>query len=111
MQRLIEQPSGDGRLFEEAAPVGRVHYHLAVYQHFADHGDDPVPAHIEVEGRLTALDDFDVGRLHGLNFEWTLQLADGRALDIDFVDASGAIHSTGRGLHVNATALGEDDED
>ena len=99
MQRLIEQPSGDGRLLEENAPVARVHYHLAVYQHFADTAGEAVPTHIEVEGQLTGLDDLDVGRLHGLNFDWTLQLADGRELDFDFVNAGGGIHSTGRGLH------------
>ena len=104
MQRLIEQPCGDGTLLEGKAGVGRVHYHLAVYQHFADEAGEAVPLQLEVEGRVTGLDDLDVGRLHGLGFEWTLQLADGRAIDFDFVDAAGDIHSTGRGLYTPARA-------
>jgi hypothetical protein len=99
VQRLIEQPSDDGDLLEEDAHVGRVHYHLAVYHHFSDDADQTVPSHVEVEGRLTGLDDLQVEQLQGLPLEWTLRLADGRTLDFAFVNEEGAIHSTGRGLH------------
>ena len=43
--------------------LGRVHYHLAVYQHFSDEGE-PVPANLEVEGRITGPDDLDIPGLH-----------------------------------------------
>ena len=98
MQRLIEQPMGDGDLFVENGRVGRVHYHLAVYQHFSDEGE-PVPANLEVEGRISATDDLDVAGLHRLGLELTLQLADGRALDFRVLDDDGAIRSTARGLY------------
>jgi hypothetical protein len=98
MQRLIEQPSGDGDLFEEGGRLGRVHYHLDVYQHFADNGE-PVPPNFEVQGRITGPDDLDVASLHRLGLEFTLRLADGRALDFRFVQEDGSIHSTARGLH------------
>ena len=99
MQRLIEQPSDDGDLLEEGAHVGRVHYHLAVYQHFSEQAGEAVPSHVEVEGRLTSLDDLKVEELHGLPLEWTLWLADGRILDFTFVNEEGAIHSTGCRFH------------
>ena len=102
MQRLIEQPSDDGDLLEEDAHVGRVHYHLDVYQHFSEQAGEAVPSHVEVEGRLTGLDDLKVEQLYELPLEWTLRLADGRALDFDFVNEGGAIHSTGRGFHTPA---------
>lgn len=98
MQRLTEQPCDDGDLLEANGHVGRVHYHLEVYQHFSDEAGTPVPSHIEVEGRITGLDDLNVSALHSLAMEWTLELADGRALDFDFINDEGAIHSTGRGL-------------
>ena len=99
MQRLIEQPSDDGDLLEEDAHVGRVHYHLDVYQHFSEQAGEAVPSHVEVEGRLTGLDDLKVKELHGLPLEWTLRLADGRILDFTFVNEEGAIHSTGSRFH------------
>jgi hypothetical protein len=102
MQRLIEQPVGDGEVFGESGPVGRFHYYLAVYQHFSDKDGEPVPAHVEVEGRVTAVDASDdptlVAGLHRLGLELTLRLADGRTLDFRIVGAQGTIHSTGRGL-------------
>lgn len=98
MQRLIEQPVGDGDLMEEGGRLARVHYHLDVYQHFSDEGE-PVPAHLEVEGRITAPDDLDIPGLHRLGLEFTLHLADGRALDFRFVHEDGTIRSTARGLY------------
>ena len=99
MQRLIEQPVGDGEEFEEKGRLGRVHYHLAIYQHFSEAGE-PVPANFEVEGRITAQGDLDVVALHDLGFELTLRLADGRALDFRIVHEDGTIHSTARGLYM-----------
>jgi hypothetical protein len=100
MQRLIEQPVGEGDVFGESGRVGRFHYHLAVYRHFSDEAGEPVPPHLEVEGRVTALRDPEVvGGLHRLGIELTLRLADGRALDFKVVHEDGSIHSTGRGLY------------
>ena len=65
MQRLIEQPLAEGKVLEGVVPRGRVHYHLAVYQHFADEDGEPVPPNLEVEGRVTSLDHFDVARSTG----------------------------------------------
>jgi hypothetical protein len=98
MQRLIEQPVGDGDLFDQSGRLGRVHYHLAVYQHFSDEGE-PVPANLEVEGRIKRSDDVDIPGLHRLGVELTLWLADGRALDFRVADEDGSIRSTARGLH------------
>jgi hypothetical protein len=98
MQRLVEQPVGEGDVFEENGAVGRVHYHLAVYQHFSEEGD-PVPANVEVEGRITGRDDLDIAGLQRLGLELTLRLTDGRALDFRVVGEDGTIHSTARGLY------------
>jgi hypothetical protein len=99
MQRLVEQPSDNGEMFEGSACLGRVHYHLSVYQHFSDALDESVPANLEVEGRIAPLDNVDLIALHRRGSELTLRLADGRALDFSMTDEVGRIHSTGRGLH------------
>jgi hypothetical protein len=98
MQRLIEQPVGEGDLLEEGGRIGRVHYHLDVYQHFSDDGE-PVPANLEVEGRISTHGDLDLAALHRLGLEFTLRLADGRALDFRFIHDDGTVRSTARGLH------------
>ena len=99
MQRLIEQPAAEGDVLEGTIPRGRVHYHLDVYQHFADEGNDPVPPNLDVEGHVTALDLFDVARFHQSGAELTLRLADGRLLDFRIVNEDGLIRSTARGLY------------
>ena len=98
MQRLIEQPSDNGELLVGDASVGRVHYHLAVYQHFSDSANESVPANLEVEGRIVAPDEVDLSSMHSAGTELTLRLADGRSLEFSLVDADGRIRSTGRGL-------------
>jgi hypothetical protein len=99
MQRLVEQPVDDGEVFDGLDLLGRVHYHLAVYQHFSEAENESVPAHLEVEGRISALDDLDVAQLHQRASELTLQLADGRRLDFVRGTVEGTIRSTGRGLY------------
>jgi hypothetical protein len=99
MQRLIEQPADDGDVFEGPTELGRVHYHLAVYQHFSDAEEEVVPPNLEVEGRLVAVDDLDVKDLHRRGAEMTLRLADGRLLDFLVANEEGTIRSTGRGLY------------
>jgi hypothetical protein len=98
VQRLIEQPTGNGDLVLRGVPLGRVHYHLAVYQHFAD-GDDAVPAQLAVEGRIGA-EVIDLVALQHAGVELTLRLADGRSLDLRVTHEDGTIHSTARGLYV-----------
>ncbi len=99
MQRLVEQPVDEGDVIEGATHLGRVHYHLSVYQHFSEIEDEPVPASLEVEGRISPLDHLDLAGLHQRRTELTLRLADGRALDFSMADETGTIRSTGRGLH------------
>ena len=99
MQRLIEQPRDDGDVLEGRARLGRVHYHLSVYQHFSQAEDEPMPASLGVEGRITPLDLLDLAELHQRRAELTLRLADGRVLDFSMADAEGTIRSTGRGLY------------
>jgi hypothetical protein len=99
MQRLIEQPIAEGAVLEGMVPRGRVHYHLAIYQHFADEEGEPVPAQLEVEGRVTPLDHFDVAAFHRSGTELTLRLADGRLLDFRIIGEDGTIRSTARGLY------------
>jgi hypothetical protein len=99
MQRLVEQPADDGEVFEGTVRVGRVHYHLSVYQHFSDAEDEEVPANFDVEGRISPLDGLDLIGLHLRGSELTLHLPDGRALDFSLVDEEGLIRSTGRGLY------------
>jgi len=98
VQRLIEQPADDGDVLEGRARLGRVHYHLSVYQHFSEAEDEPVPASLEVEGHIIPLDHLDLAELHQRRTELTLRLADGRALDFLMANGEGAIRSTGRGL-------------
>ena len=52
MQRLVEQPTGDGEIFAGSMVFGNAHYHLSVYQHFSGLEDVDVPANVEVEGHL-----------------------------------------------------------
>lgn len=99
MQRLIEQLADEGDVLEGSKRLGRVHYHLAVYQHFAEAGDEPVSPSLEVEGHVTPVDPFELGELHVRRPELTLRLADGRTLDFLMANADGTIRSTGRGLY------------
>lgn len=99
MQRLIEQPTGEGDVLDGGARLGRVHYHLDVYQHFSDVEEEPVPPSLGVEGRVTPLDLLDLAGLHQRGVELTLCLADGRVLDFSIADEMGRIRSTGRGLY------------
>jgi hypothetical protein len=99
MQRLVEQPTETGDVFDGVARVGRVRYHLSVYQHFSEIEDEAVPANLEVEGHIAPLDDMDLIRLRRRGSELTLRLADGRTLDFSLTDLEGRIRSTGRGLY------------
>jgi hypothetical protein len=99
MQRLVEQPADEGDMFGGAARLGRVHYHLSVYQQFSDTEGEVVPAHFDVEGRITPVDQIDLAALHQQAIELTLHLADGRHLDFSLANDEGTIHSTGRGLY------------
>jgi hypothetical protein len=99
MQRLVEQPADEGDVFGTEARIGRVHYHLSVYQHFSEADDAAASSHFEVEGRITPVDPVDVPALHQQAAELTLHLADGRRLDFCVVNDEGTIRSTGRGLY------------
>ena len=99
MQRLIEQPADDGDVLKGRTRVGRVHYHLSVYQHFSEAEDESVPASLEVEGHITPLEALDLAEFHQRRAELTLRLADGRVLDFLVANGEGAIRSTGRGLY------------
>jgi hypothetical protein len=99
MQRLVEQPADEGDVLEGLVRLGRVHYHLAVYQQFSEAEGETNASHLEVEGRFTAVDGLDVIDLHRRRIELTLRLADGRLLDFVFANEEGTIRSTGRGLY------------
>ena len=99
MQRLVEQPADEGEVFEGASRIGRVYYHLAVYQHFSGEEAEYVPSHLEVEGRITPVEPVDLRALHQQAAEFTLHLADGRFLDFSVASEGGRIRSTGRGLY------------
>ena len=98
MQRLIEQPTGDGEILDGATTVGRAHYHLSVYQQFAEGEGDPVPTSLVVEGRLTPRESLDLDALHRRRIEFVLRLTDGRVLSFALSDSAGTIRSTGLGL-------------
>lgn len=111
MQRLIEQPVGDGDVFEGSMYVGRVHYHLAVYEHFSEEdSEESVPAHTEVEGRVTPIDHLDLADPRWKGSELTLHLADSRALDFSIVSKTGAIRATGRGFRERQSTASRDAE-
>jgi hypothetical protein len=99
MQRLVEQPADEGDVYGGSLRIGRVHYHLSVYQHFSELEGEFVPAHFEVEGRITPVDPVDLAALHQQAAELTLRLADGRLLDFSVANEGGTIRSTGRGLY------------
>jgi hypothetical protein len=99
MQRLIEQANDEGDVFEGPTQLGRVHYHVSVYQHFSDVEEEIVPPNLDVEGRVVGVDDLDVKDLHRRGAEMTLRLADGRLLDFLVANEEGTIRSTGRGLY------------
>jgi hypothetical protein len=98
MQRLVEQPSGDGEIFQGSMSLGSAHYHLSVYQHFSRADDESVPASVEVEGHVRT-HGVNVAELHQRRSELTLRLSDGRALDFWLIDTAGRLHSTGRQLY------------
>jgi hypothetical protein len=98
MQRLVEQPVGDGDVFEGATRLARVHYHLSVYQHFSGVDDESVPPNLEVEGRIAPHDPVDLAEHHRKGSELVLHLVDGRTLSFTVAGATGMIRSTGRGL-------------
>jgi hypothetical protein len=100
--RLIEQPADEGAVLEGEKPLGRVHYHLSIYQHYTEGPHEAVPGYLEVEGRITPIDQLDLRELQGRRVELTLRLADGRRLDFHLGSAEGAIISTGRGLHAES---------
>lgn len=100
---MIEQPVGEGELSEGEVSLGPVHYHLSVYRHFSDIESEPVPTHLEVEGRITPRHQLDLHSLHQRRAELTLRLADGRLLDFLVADEKGSVRSTGRGLHTHET--------
>jgi hypothetical protein len=100
MQRLIEQLADEGEIFSKGqGRLGRVRYHLSVYQQFSEATDEHVPASLNVEGHVTPVDDFPLDDFHRQRSELTLQLADGRSVDFWITHADGTIRSTGRGLH------------
>jgi hypothetical protein len=99
MQRLVEQPAGDGEIFEGPVCLGQVHYHLSVYQHFSEVEGDSVPASHTVEGRIVPIERLDLLEIHRRRSELTLHLMDRRALDFSLTDGHGRLHSTGRGLY------------
>ena len=99
MQRLVEQPADEGDVFGAGAHIGRVHYHLSVYQHFSEAEGELVPANIEVEGRITPIGLVDLRALQQHPAELTLHLSDGRLLDFAIANEKGTIRSTGRGLY------------
>jgi hypothetical protein len=99
VQRLIEQPGDEGELFEGSVSLGRVQYHLSVYQHFSSAEGEAVPAHVEVEGRVAPTGQVDLIALHRRGSSLKLRLADGRTLDCSTTSHEGMIHSTGRGLY------------
>jgi hypothetical protein len=98
MQRLVEQLADNGAVLEGTTTIGRVHYHLSVYQHFSE-ADEPVPADLVVEGRITPIDALDLTELHRRGSVLTLQLANGRVLEFSTGNDEGTIRSTGRGLY------------
>jgi hypothetical protein len=99
MQRLIEQTADEGDVLAGGKPVGRVHYHLSVYQYFTEAAENEMVGSVEVEGYLSAVEGVDLSLEHQHRTELTLCLPDGRRLDFLMMNAEGTIRSTGRGLH------------
>lgn len=99
MQRLIEQLVDEGDVSEQGTRLGRVRYHLSIYQHFAGTDAEPIPGYLEAEGHITPVEHLDVALLHQRRSELTLRLADGRLLDFLMAHANGTIRSTARGLY------------
>jgi hypothetical protein len=99
VQRLIEQPADEGDVLEGDVPLGRVLYHLSVYQQFGEADDESSPASLVVEGRITPVDQLDLPGFHRRRTELRLRLADGRLLDFLMSNETGTIRSTARGLY------------
>jgi hypothetical protein len=102
MLRLIEQLAGDGEMLDGGTSValslGRVHYHLSVYQHFSDLEGEAIPASLTVEGRVTPVDVIDLQSLRRRRPEVTLRLTDGRLLRCAITSDDGRLRSTERGM-------------
>ena len=104
MQRLIEQLADEGNvLVGGRQPLGRVRYHLSVYQHFSSTDGEQVPASLKIEGHITPLEKLDLADLLKRRAELTLQLSDGQSVDFFVTHADGTIRSTGRGLYRHDT--------
>jgi hypothetical protein len=99
MQRLIEQTADEGVVLAGGKQLGRVHYHLSVYQYFTETTQNEMVGNVEVEGYVSAVEGADLSlELQGRT-ELTLCLPDGRRLDFLMMNADGTIRSTGRGLY------------
>jgi hypothetical protein len=105
MQRLIEQLADEGDVHEGRIRLGRVRYHLSVYQHFSEVDDQSTGAALEAEGHITPVDHLDLADLHRRRSEMRLRLADGRVLDFLMANPDGTIRSTGRGLYAHSASL------
>jgi hypothetical protein len=99
MERLIEQLADEGDVLDGRTRLGRVRYHLSIYQHFTEGEDQATVGTVEVEGLIVPIDDLGLADRRRRRAELTLRLADGRMLDFLMVNQEGTIRSTGRGLH------------
>jgi hypothetical protein len=99
VQRLIEQPADEGDVLNGDVRLGRVLYHLSVYRQFAEADDEATLTSLVVEGRITPVDRLDLPAFFRRRTELRLHLADGRWLDFLMANETGAVRSTGRGLH------------
>ena len=103
IERLIEQLADEGDvLVRGQQPLGRVRYHLSIYQHFSASGEQ-VPASLKIEGHITPLEKLDLKDLLQHRAELTLQLSDGQSVDFFVTHPDGTIRSTGRGLYRHDT--------
>src|SRR5919201_6907884 len=99
-QRLIDQPSGYGEVYEGEEPRGAVRYSLSVYQSYGSEREQTTPGIVEIIGRLDPTGSMNLAELFERRADLTLLLTDGRRLDVQLRDARGNVVAIGgRGFY------------
>jgi hypothetical protein len=93
--KLVEESEGEGNLTIRGTPVGTVPYALARYQAMTA-GGLPVPGLHRIEGRLQ-LDRLGSELALERDMHLSLDLEDGRRLDLTLLDTDGRVLAEGHG--------------
>ena len=93
--KLVEQSQGEGRLTVRGDALGPVAYELSRYQAMT-RGGLPVPGLHRIEGRI-AVETLGAAFVPLENMRVSLELEDGRRVDLTLIDSTGRVLAEGHG--------------